>query len=232
MELLEVDEEFNAGFGSAVQADGIIRLTASYMDSQLRRFSGVINCEGRLHPSQIAISLQTDEYRVLASPGNQLVGQRLGMPIVDLMKPSRLKAYFQAKQEGDACDTVGCVVWHPEKGLAAGTSTGGVGYETPGRVSDAATVAGTYCSDFAAVSATGKGEQIVDDAFAARLETRVRDGMSLQAAANRCFQEALAKKSSYGWISLDRAANWNVSHTTPSMIFVVLDISGNILASS
>ena len=52
-------------------------------------------------------------------------------------------------------------------GLAAGTSTGGRGFEYPG-VTDSATVAGNYASRFAAISATGIGEEIVDDALAAR----------------------------------------------------------------
>jgi L-asparaginase len=229
---MEIEEEFNAGYGSAVQADGIIRVTASYMDGTNHKFSGVINCEGFVHPSKIAMDLQNDEFRVLASPGNQLRGKALGMEQVNLMTIARQRAFLKTQQKPDACDTVGCVVWHPEKGMVAATSTGGVGNETPGRVSDSATVAGNYCSDFAAVSATGRGEEIVDDALAARLETRVRDGMALDAAAHRCYQEALARKSRYGWIAIDHRRCWNVSYTTPSMAFAVCDSLGNILASS
>ena len=41
--------------------------------------------------------------------------------------------------------------------ISAGTSTGGVGGEIPGRVSDSPTVAGNYANEFAGVSATGIG---------------------------------------------------------------------------
>lgn len=232
IEMMEEDGDFNAGYGSAIQNDGAIRVTAAYMDSIKGRFSGVINCQGILFPSRLAHGLQDAEYRVLAQPGNQIMAEKYKMDIVSLASPERTRLFNAGKAKPEACDTVGCVLWHPDWGMAASTSTGGIGFETPGRVSDAATVAGTYSSEFAAVSATGRGEEIVDDAFAARLETRVRDGLDLASAAHRCFREAMTKGSRYGWIAVDGKGRWNVSHTTPAMIFAVCSASGQILLSS
>jgi L-asparaginase len=39
--------------------------------------------------------------------------------------------------------------------IAAATSTGGKGFEVPGRISDSATVAGNYANPFCGVSLTG-----------------------------------------------------------------------------
>jgi L-asparaginase len=116
--------------------------------------------------------------------------------------------------------------------LFAGTSTGGRGFEYPGRVSDSATVAGTYCTAYAAVSATGVGEQIIDDALAARLETRRRDGHTLEAASRQCFKEAVARQRAYGWIALDADGFWASAHNTKAMSFVVFDSTHGELASS
>jgi L-asparaginase len=44
--------------------------------------------------------------------------------------------------------------------IAAATSTGGKGFEVPGRISDSATVAGNYANPFCGVSLTGVGERI------------------------------------------------------------------------
>jgi L-asparaginase len=86
-------------------------------------------------------------------------------------------------------------------------------------------VAGTYASRFAAVAATGIGEEIIDDALAARLESRVRDGAPLAVASDRCFREAVRRKRAYGWLGVDRRA-WCVAHTTRAMPYVVIGRQG------
>ena len=61
------------------------------------------------------------------------------------------------------------------------------------------------------------GDPIGFDAFsdrkavAARLETRCRDGMTLETAARRCFDEAVARNRLYGWIALDRNGDGLIS---------------------
>src|SRR6185369_12145738 len=85
---------------------------------------------------------------------------------------------------GDRSGTVGVVVLDQDGKLAAGTSTGGSAMNRPERVSDSATVAGNYASQFAAISCTGIGEEIVSDGVAVRLETRIRDGSSLESACD------------------------------------------------
>ncbi len=230
---LEVDERFNAGRGASLQADGQARLTAALMDGPRLSFSGVISISYVLHPSVLARHLQEQSSRVLTSPGAEILARELGLPVADNVTPERLKRWYKkSAKEDDACDTVGCLVRTADGKLYAGTSTGGRGFETPGRVSDSCTVAGTYCSTFAAVSATGTGEQIVDDAVAARLETRRRDGMSLESASRRCFAEAKDLKRRYGWIAVDCDGSWTAAHTTPAMTYVVLgDHEGEVAAS-
>jgi L-asparaginase len=98
-------------------------------------------------------------------------------------------------------------------------------------MSDSATVAGTYCTAVLGCSATGTGEQIVDDALAARLETRCRDGLPLAEASQRCFAEARSRGRGYGWIALDRSGAWAICHTTPAMSFALVDASGPVALS-
>ena len=160
----------------------------------------------------------------------QTLARDLKLPAENLVIPERLAEWRQRMAKAGS-DTVGCVVRDSKAGLAAGTSTGGRECALPGRVSDSATVAGNYASTYVAVSATGIGEEIVDDALAARLETRCRDGMSLEAAARRCYEEAVARGRNYGWIAVHRDGEWNAAHTTPMMSFVVRGERG-VLQSS
>jgi L-asparaginase len=230
LKALESDRQFNAGLGAAIQSDGEIRVSASVMDGVRQSFSAVINAQHVKQPSVMALALQTRRSRVVSQPGVQALAEELKLPKEDLATAERLEDWRRRSVAG-GFDTVGCVARNTAGQLAAGTSTGGRSFEFPGRVSDCATVAGNYASEVLAVSATGIGEEIVDDAVAARLETRCRDGMTLKDAAQRCFEEAVARKRNYGWIALHRNGDWVAAHTTPSMSFCVRGEAG-ILATS
>jgi L-asparaginase len=230
LEALELDPQFNAGLGASIQSDGEVRVSAAVMDGTRQSFSGVINAVHVKHPSLIALSLQERRSRVITQPGVQVLARELNLPEEDLATPEQLETFRRRKEVG-GFDTVGCVVRTARSQLAAGTSTGGRSFEFPGRVSDSATVAGNYASEILAVSATGIGEEIIDDALAARLETRCRDGMPLEQAARRSFDEAVARGRTYGWIAVHRNGDWVSAHTTPTMSFCVRSEKG-ILASS
>jgi L-asparaginase len=230
LQALELDPQFNAGLGAAIQSDGEIRVSASVMDGSRQSFSGVINALRVKHPSLIALSLQDRGSRVISQPGVQVLAKELNLPDENLATEEQLDAWRRRKEVG-GYDTVGCVVRNALGELAAGTSTGGRSFEFPGRVSDSATVAGNYASPVVAISATGIGEEIVDDALAARLETRCRDGMPLEEAARRCFEEAIARGRTYGWIALHRNGDWVSAHTTPTMSFCVCNEAGTLASS-
>lgn len=200
--LLEDNELFNAGTGSKLQADGEIRMSAALMDGTAGRFSGVINVQHIRHPIDAAALLSEEEYSVLAGEQATAYSHRHGMPRHDPETPARRREF--EKKRGGPHGTVGAVALDREGRIVAGTSTGGVGQETAGRVSDSATVAGTYASPRAGVSCTGRGEHIVDQAVAARVVTRVEDGLSLRQAVARTLREGNALGHRYGLICLDR----------------------------
>ncbi|SMF36118.1 asparaginase [Pseudobacteriovorax antillogorgiicola] len=231
--LLEDHPEFNAGLGSALQADGQARLTTSVMSGPQQSFSAVMSLEGIRHPSKLARRLQEKSSRVLTAPGHQRLAQELALPFENLVVPKRLDAWLKDIREAmPDHDTVGCVLYHPRDGVFAGSSTGGRGFETPGRISDSGTVAGNYASRFAAVTVTGIGEEIVDDAVAARLESRVRDGMSLEEAGQKTYHEAKALQRSYGWVATDHHGCWQVAYTSQAMTFLGRSLVGDHLIDS
>jgi L-asparaginase len=221
--MMEDAERFNAGRGSAIQWDGATRLTASIMDGKRQRFSAAVNATFTNHPILIAKELQDHKSTVLTQPGTELIARQLNLPIEKSLTEKRLKKFVESGcAVSQTCDTVGCVIKCQEGRLWAATSTGGRGCEIPGRMSDSATVAGNYATEFLAVSATGQGEQIVDDAVAARMEARCRDGLTLKVASEKAFREAEARQSRYGWIAIDKEGHWSTAFTTEAMSFAVM----------
>ena len=67
--LLEDDSLLNAGIGSQIQSDGKIRMSASLMNGETQKFSGVINIENVKNPIEVAQVLMKEDDRVLGGNG-------------------------------------------------------------------------------------------------------------------------------------------------------------------
>jgi L-asparaginase len=220
--LLEDDELFNAGIGSMIQSDGKIRMSASLMDGVSKKMSGVINLEDTKNPIQVAMVLQKEQDRILAGEGAIKYARTHGFEKFSTEISVRRQEY-EAKLKSLGTGTVGCVALDKNGKLAAGTSTGGKGFELVGRVSDSATVAGNYVNDDCGVSLTGVGEDIVSGAMAAKIVTRVTDGMNLENAVEKTFDEIRPFDGFAGAICIDK--NGNISHrdSFPTMVFASFD---------
>lgn len=220
--LLEDDELFNAGIGSQIQGDGKIRMSASLMDGETQKFSGVINIEDVKNPIQVAQKLMPFDDRVLGGEGATNFARQHGFEVFSTEIPQR-RAEYQAKLKSNGSGTVGCVAIDKNGKLAAATSTGGKGFEIPGRISDSATVAGNYANALCAVSLTGVGEDIVSNATAAKIVTRVTDGFSLQDAFAKTFEELKPYDGFAGAIAIDSRGNMCHQDSHPKMVFASFD---------
>lgn len=220
--LLEDDELFNAGIGSQIQSDGKIRMSASLMDGTTEKFSGVINIEDVKNPIQVAEVLMKVDDRVLGGSGATNFARQHGFEVFSTEIPQRRNEY-EAKLAATGTGTVGCVALDANGNLAAATSTGGKGFEIPGRISDSATVAGNYVNQHCGVSLTGVGEDIVSGAVAAKIVTRVTDGFTLEKAFEKTFAELKPYDGFAGAIAIDK--NGTIFHldSHPSMVFASFD---------
>ncbi|MBV8938449.1 MAG: isoaspartyl peptidase/L-asparaginase [Alphaproteobacteria bacterium] len=217
--LLEDDPLFNAGTGSKLQSDGVIRMTASVMDGARQRFAGVINIRDVKNPVQVAARLLEYDDRVLAGEEATAFARGQGFSAHNPETAARRTAYDEQHKGG----TVGCVALDAAGRLAAATSTGGKGFEMPGRVSDSSTVAGNYANAVAAVSCTGIGEDIVNSALAARIVIRVTDGMTLDAASAAAVAELAAQRGEAGFIALDAQGHMQQAATHPYLAYATHD---------
>jgi len=208
--LMEDHPLFNAGYGSRLQRDGKVRMSAAIMDSKSLKFSGVINICNVKNPIDVADILKSKRHSVLGGKGATEFARKNKKEYYSPIAPHRLKEH-NAKVAGET-GTVGVVALDAEGCICAGTSTGGIGYETPGRVSDSATVAGTYVSKVCGVSCTGKGEMIVSRAVAARIVTKVEDGLDLAAVVHDMARDAQKSKLRYGFITLNNKGEFAVGN--------------------
>ncbi|MBF6639882.1 isoaspartyl peptidase/L-asparaginase [Flavobacterium sp. J49] len=220
--LLEDDELFNAGIGSQIQSDGKIRMSASLMDGSTMKMSGVINIEEVKNPVQVAQVLLDFDDKVLGGSGATNFARQHGFEKFSTEIPQR-RAEYEAKLAAAGKGTVGCVALDAEGKIAVATSTGGKGFEIPGRISDSATVAGNYANAFCGVSLTGVGEDIVSGAVAAKIVTRVTDGFTLGQAFEKTFEELKPFDGFAGAIAIDNKGNIFHQDSHPSMVFASFD---------
>ena len=219
---LEDDELFNAGIGSQIQSDGKIRMSASLMDGESQKMSGVINIEEVKNPIQVAQVLMQVDDRILGGSGATNFARQNRFEAFSTEIPQR-RAEYEAKVKSLGTGTVGCVALDKDGKIAVATSTGGKGFEIPGRISDSATVAGNYANEFCGVSLTGVGEDIVSGAVAAKIVTRVTDGFSLEKAFEKTFAELKPYDGFAGAIAIDNHGNMLHQDSHPSMVFASFD---------
>ncbi|WP_264563484.1 isoaspartyl peptidase/L-asparaginase [Flavobacterium sp. N3904] len=220
--LLEDDELFNAGIGSQIQADGKIRMSAAIMDGETQKMSGVINIEDVKNPVQVAKKLMQYDDRILGGTGATNFARQNGFEPFSTEIPQR-RAEYETKLKATGTGTVGCVALDQDGKIAVATSTGGKGFEIPGRISDSATVAGNYANSFCGVSLTGVGEDIVSNATAAKIVTRVTDGFSLKEAFDKTFAELKPYDGFAGAIAIDNNGNMYHQDSHPNMVFASFD---------
>lgn len=220
--LLEDDALFNAGIGSQIQSDGRIRMSASLMAGDTEKFSGVINIENVKNPILVAEKLMTVDDRVLGGSGATNFARQHGFEEFSTEIPQR-RLEFEEKLKSTGTGTVGCVALDKNGKLAVATSTGGKGFEIPGRVSDSATVAGNYVNAFCGVSLTGVGEDIVSGAVAAKIVTRATDGFTLKDAFDKTFNELKPYDGFAGAIAIDKDGNFFHQDSHPTMVFASFD---------
>lgn len=99
VQLMERDERFNAGWGSRLQSDGVVRMSAALMHGQSLRSSAVYNVQGCLTPSALADVLQARGDRNLDGEGARALMAELGLSPVEVRTPQNI-ARWEALRDG------------------------------------------------------------------------------------------------------------------------------------
>ncbi len=209
---LEDDPTFNAGFGSDLNADGIVEMDAALMDGSTLDIGAVAALQGVRHPVSVA-------RRMLAEPPTLLVadGARRFAAACDeeLCDPAALVAREPPAAPHEH-DTVGCVALDLSGRMAAGTSTGGLDGTRPGRVGDSPLPGcGFYADDrVGGVSLSGDGENIARVLLAARVMEALEAGAMPAAAAQAGVDRLARVGGEAGAIVLDRHGRFGFAHNS------------------
>jgi L-asparaginase / beta-aspartyl-peptidase len=156
---------FNASIGATLDSDGAVYLDAAMMESDALRWGGVAAVQHISHLISVARRILEEKSHLLVGEGAERFATEHGC---EMCEPESLSyigtaAGMAAKNlPEDRPATVGCVALDANGILAAGTSTGGIEKQPPGRVGDTALVgAGLYADSRGACSTTGDGESVI-----------------------------------------------------------------------
>ncbi|HWB88481.1 MAG TPA: isoaspartyl peptidase/L-asparaginase [Acidimicrobiia bacterium] len=173
---LEDDENFNAGRGSVLNAEGEVETDAAVVDPSTGRYAGVGALRGFRNPVKVARALLDRRGPVLlVGEGAASFARDAGLETSDLVTPDQVTALRAGSEVNPftgltAGDTVGAIGLDADLRVAVASSTGGVLGKWPGRVGDAPVFgAGIYATGTVAVLSSGQGEHSLRNALAARI---------------------------------------------------------------
>jgi len=196
----------------------VARLSASVMRGTDQRFASVSNLESIVHASHLTRELMNESDRNLSGIFATSYAMEKGIPFSTPETPERIQEWL--KKLNGQTGTVGCIALDEKGRTFAATSTGGRGFERPGRISDSGTPAGNYATPFGAVSCTGVGEEILEAGLAVSVLTRVEDGSDLDEAVWKSFARHTFKR--FGLIALDQKGHAVVHANTGTLFFGVV----------
>lgn len=236
--VMEDSRYCNAGTGSFIQMDGQVRMDAALMDEDLN-VGAVIQISDVKNPIRVAQSiLKQGVHSILEGQLASEWAHRIGHSFYDprteysvetwLEQWKKFKHYDpydlilalreEVKSDAEMLGTVGAVAIDQEGKLAAGTSTGGLKLDMPGRVGDVPLIGcGTYCNNVAGISCTGTGEKIIKAVLAKALADGVEHGLSLEESLDLGLRKMDEVKGYAGFIMISKTGEIGYRFNTEAM---------------
>jgi len=235
--VMEDDPLLNAGTGSFVQMDGISRMDACVMDSELN-VGAVIQISDVKNPIQVARRILDQKiHSILMGDLASDFARKEGFGIYDPRTQEKLEIWLKYRKKyakykdyelvhciseevgkQKMLGTVGAVALDQKGRIAAGTSTGGLRLDLPGRVGDVPLVGcGTYANVHSGVSCTGIGEKIIKVVLAKTVADLVETGLSAQKASETAIERISAVGGKAGLICIDNRGGFGAAFNTPVM---------------
>lgn len=230
---LERDSRFNAGVGSVVQSDGVVRTEAGLMadDGTTGAACGMTGVADAVDVARI-VATETPHVLVAGDPAVDLAAE-FGVATDEDLWTGRTRERWESadppadstteslawvrEQFGAGHDTVGAVATDGET-LVSATSTGGRWFALAGRVGDVPQVgAGFYADERGGASATGAGEAIARFDLARYAVAELERWSPRQAADEAIEEFADATGEEAGVIVLDRNGHTGTATNADTM---------------
>ncbi|MDX5347783.1 MAG: isoaspartyl peptidase/L-asparaginase [Hymenobacteraceae bacterium] len=239
IKLLENNRLFNAGRGSALNANGEVEMDASIMRGSDQASGAVAMVRNIRNPISLAKAVMLNtSYRFLGDMGALEYAETIDIRLepssyfitehqFDLFSKKRKEKFTSSDRIGlnqlndRMHGTVGAVALDQDGNLAAGTSTGGTENKKVGRIGDSCIVGvGCYAKNkTCAISGTGDGELLMKDVIAYDISALMEyKGLSLQEACEVVVLERVnPEKGDVGVIGVDPKGNIALVFNSPRM---------------
>lgn len=232
---MELDSNFNAGFGSVLTRDGEVQMDACIMNGQTMEVGAVTGVKDIFHPITLARRvMEKTNFNFLGSAGAMELASEEGFKF---LKPGTLVTNFaresyerwkenqivnpESKADIGEGNTVGAVAIDEFGNIAAATSTGGLTGKFSSRIGDAPIPgAGTYSdNNIAGLSATGDGEAIMKAVLVFDILKRMEYlGENIQEASEKACENMSEKfDGDGGVIAIDKDGNVGVAFSSNQM---------------
>ncbi|XP_073945454.1 probable isoaspartyl peptidase/L-asparaginase GA20639 isoform X2 [Choristoneura fumiferana] len=200
---MELDENFNAGYGSVLNLRGEVEMEASIMCGKSLDVGAVTLVKDFLHPISIAHKVLTESPHSLLGaegakifalekgfetvPPESLITQQAKDALQNFLKHGEFGRTEIGLQDEGGVGTVGAVAVDAGGHVAVATSTGGMSGKAVGRIGDTPQIgSGTYADDkVGGVSTTGHGESILKYCLAHSIINAMRDGTHADIATKK-----------------------------------------------
>lgn len=244
--VMELDENFNTGYGACLNTDGVVEIEASIMEGESLKSGCVTLLQDIMHPISVARKVmehtnhtfiggesamnfaRTHNFEIL--PKSSLVTENAKLALEEFKERQRqgLDTFFsrteldqKTNRIGQPGDTVGAVAIDANGNIAVATSTGGMTGKIPGRIGDTPILGcGTYAdNEIGGVSTTGHGETIMRYNLAQRILQRISyKGVSAQQATEDVTKEMTDRLiGTAGAITVDKSGDVGVYFTSRRM---------------
>jgi beta-aspartyl-peptidase (threonine type) len=212
---------FNAGYGSALNAECEVEMCSGIMDGSDRAVGAVGAVMGVRHPISVA-RLMLPETPVLLTAEGALMFAREKK--AELIAPDALITRERLEEAKESHDTVGAVAMDGNGTIAAGTSTGGLSGAHKGRIGDSPLPGCGFYADnqIGGVSFSGDGESIARLTLAAQVMARIGE-IGPEDAIRRAVRQLPPLGGDGGAIAIARDGRIGWAHNSPA--FVVAEIT-------
>jgi beta-aspartyl-peptidase (threonine type) len=218
--VMENFDLFNAGRGSTLCCDGSVEMSAALMRGADRGAGAVAVLRHTENPIRGARVVMESPHVLIVGPPADELAARAGIP----QRPQehfiteRQRVHLTDPQAPQPRATVGAVCLDGGGLLAAGTSTGGIRGQPPGRVGDCPILgAGTWADPHAAISCTGDGEAFIRSTTARRVAALVQRGTDIEAAGEEALNQIRDLRFSGGLVAVDGLGNLALPYITQIM---------------
>jgi beta-aspartyl-peptidase (threonine type) len=231
---LEDDPLFNAGYGSALNAEGAVEMDASVMAwpmtelaqnnplAQAQSGAGAVAAVSRVrNPILLARAvMETTPHVLMVGAGAERLASaaRIARCRPEDLIAERARLRWRNYHARRAHGTVGAAALDGNGQVAAATSTGGLTGKLAGRVGDSAIIgAGTFAHPLGAASATGMGESIMKFNLCQGAVGLLEEHTPMRAATRSIAQLGNLSGAEAGLIMVDRRGRLGYAHNARAM---------------